>query len=87
MDMEVIKTGLIESKLFSYEHYVPRREQCLAEDQYYIFTISLSLSQVLLPNETKEQLNLMNTGDQGKTRLEMIMSPWYKQMRIRMDNA
>lgn len=33
MDMEIIKTGLIESKLFSYEHYVPRREQCLAETE------------------------------------------------------
>ena len=75
MDMEVIKTGLIESKLLSYENYVPRREQCLTEDQYYIFTISLSLSQDLLPNETKEQLNLMNTADQGKTRLGMIMTP------------
>ena len=40
-----------------------------------MFTISLSLSQVLLPNETKEQLNLTNTGGHGKTRLEMIMSP------------
>lgn len=33
MDMEIIKTGLIESKLLSYEHYVPRREQCLAETE------------------------------------------------------
>ena len=28
MDMEIIKIGLIESKLLSYEHYVPQREQC-----------------------------------------------------------